>query len=155
MRDALEKEGLYDAENILFLLGIHFQDLHPDIKEYISTFKNANLLSRLYCEVRNGKVKLKNGILFDSDFNKLLSLLNDNYINNMGHINRPLKYSIKLSSKEAKEAFMYLQIAFPELDLVKLAKATSQYYEQTEYPKGFSKFLEEDGPIILMNESTD
>lgn len=155
MREALEKEGLYDPENILFLLAIHFQDLHPEMLDYVSSFNNANLLSRLYCEMREGKVRLKSGVLFSGDFLTLLRLLGKYFVNSYGHLNRPCAYSIKLNSKEAQEAFMYLQMMKPDLNLDNLAKAASDYYQRTEYPKGFAKFLVEDAPIILMDESTN
>jgi hypothetical protein len=57
--EELKKEGLWTPENVLFLLAIRFQHLHPDLLEYVSNFPDANKVGSKFVEYVDGSLRLK------------------------------------------------------------------------------------------------
>lgn len=151
MRESLEKEGYFDAESVLFLLGVAYQDLHPEMLDYLSNFPNADRLSQLFCEFKNGKYQLKAGVLHSS-LNELIIKLHERHVTSRGHINNPLKFSIKLNSENARNHWTLLQMQV-KIDIDKFADTIADYYEKSQYPSTFEKLLSDSGLSMAYESS--
>jgi hypothetical protein len=152
MKEQLSKEGLYDAEAIVFILCIQNQELHPELLDYASNLPNAHLYGYKFTYIEDGQIRVKPDLIGNSGIKELTKLLHQRHVSLKGHINNPLKFSIKLGSAEAAYQWNLLQTT-TKLDVEKFADLVANYYETTQYPKSLPRLLMEDG-ITLAYEST-
>lgn len=143
---ALQEEALYTPQNVLFLLGVQYNELHPEMMQHLANFPDAEILSRKFLDF-DGKWKLK-PFLFDqsksNNYIKLTKLLSQIGVETNGYVNNKLGYSIGIGSQEAREAFEALERSIPDLDLVKLANCIKNYYAENRYATKLAKFLREE-----------
>lgn len=139
--EELQREGLWTPENVLFLLAIRFQHLHPDLLEYVSHFPDANKVGSKFVEYVDGALRLKKQE--DNDYDQFLRELkaDDINIDSYGHLANRLSYSINLTHPDAKTQFAILRLKYPDVNLRYMAELTRDYYEAGSYRKTFANFI--------------
>lgn len=140
---ALQDECLHTPENVLFLLGIQYKHLHPDLEEFLENFGDSEILARKFLEyTENGwRLKISLNQELGKKFKKFISELTKVHVGTKGHLNNELKYSIGRGSQESRQAYSNLLISIPDLDNARLARKIASYYESSKYPTKLSKYL--------------
>lgn len=143
---ALQDEALYTPENVLFLIGVQNNHLHPDMMEYLQKFEDSELLARKFLEYDSGW-KLK-PFLFEErekdEYRDFIKKLTEIGIGTNGYENNPLGYSIGIGAADSKEAFKALKRNIPDLDLDRLSNCIKDYYAENRYATKLAKYLREE-----------
>lgn len=152
---ALQEECLHTPENVLFLLGMKYKHLHPDLEEHLVNVGDSEILARKFLEYNEESGwELKIDVVQDTNkvFSSFIKALNDEHVGTNGHLNNPLKYSIGRGSLETKNAFFNLNELIPNLDHQVLAQIISEYYAHSKYPTKLSRYLREEAYYAYQEE---
>lgn len=141
------------SEGLFFGLLMSLKDKFPDLESYILDgedsvfpYEKFQMYNINLCKVNleNGKNELKVplfGYSADGEYEKFISLLEENYVGSRGHVNNQKGFSI--ITEEASKEFYVLKAKLNPFDLNRLVQVTVDYYRNTEYAKKLAGYLAE------------
>jgi hypothetical protein len=147
--ESLRHHHLDTPENILFMLGIEYQEMHPGLFDHICAFKDAQKLGNLYTEVINGKIRIKEEYC-GNDLRTFSEALIKHNMGAKGHLANELEYSIGIGSKETQFELNRLRLEFPDLNIDHVAEVISEYYQKGSFLKKLHNFLRDDIRMSLL-----
>ena len=148
------------AQGLIFGFIVHHKKDFPSLERYLlESNTDSPLLGRLKYEdyqryaINLVKVDTSTGIeqlivpLYSVSTSEQLDLfkskLLERHINNLGHLNNQLEFSI-FSEDDAEALELYITKKGEEFNIEKLADIAALYYKKASFAKKLCKFLKED-----------